>query len=120
MIKLKEIAEGTRCWKGYERKGFKTHPFSKKRVPNCVKRENAIPDHDGKAAPYGSGYDEINEDPNETKGGSGKWFRQKWVDVSRKKKVAAILHVEHQLERNQEKVVKEHILNVFLLLKLLV
>ena len=40
MIKLKEIAEGTRCWKGYERKGFKTHPFSKKRVPNCVKREN--------------------------------------------------------------------------------
>ena len=34
-----------------------------KRVPNCVKRENAVPDHDGKAAPYGSGYDEMNEDP---------------------------------------------------------
>ena len=82
----KIIFEGTRCWKGYERKGFKTHPFSKKRVPNCVKRENVAPDHDGKAAPYGSGYDEINEDPNETKGGLGKWFRQKWVDVSRKKK----------------------------------
>ena len=33
------VDEGTRCWKGYERKGFKIHPFSKKRVPNCVKRK---------------------------------------------------------------------------------
>ena len=82
MISLREIAEGTRCWKGYEKKGMKT--MFGKRVPNCVKRENAVPDHDGKAAPYGSGYDEMNEDP--TKGGLGKWFRQKWVDVSRKKK----------------------------------
>ena len=30
-------AEGTRCWKGYMRKGFKT--MFGKRVPNCVKRE---------------------------------------------------------------------------------
>jgi hypothetical protein len=30
-------AEGTRCWKGYKRKGFKT--MFGKRVPNCVKRE---------------------------------------------------------------------------------
>ena len=80
----KIIFEGTRCWKGYEKKGMKT--MFGKRVPNCVKRENVAPDHDGKAAPYGSGYDEINEDPNETKGGLGKWFRQKWVDISRKKK----------------------------------
>tara|TARA_S200002703_G_C3705540_1_gene216720 strand:+ start:437 stop:748 length:312 start_codon:yes stop_codon:yes gene_type:complete len=36
---INEITEGTRCWKGYERKGFKIHPFSKKRVPNCVKRK---------------------------------------------------------------------------------
>ena len=36
---IDEITEGTRCWKGYERKGFKIHPFSKKRVPNCVKRK---------------------------------------------------------------------------------
>ena len=30
--------EGTRCWKGYERKGMKT--LFGKRVPNCVKREH--------------------------------------------------------------------------------
>ena len=28
-MKIIEITEGTRCWKGYERKGFKIHPFSK-------------------------------------------------------------------------------------------
>lgn len=33
-----EIDEGTRCWKGYEKKGMKTH-FGK-RVPNCVKKED--------------------------------------------------------------------------------
>ena len=39
MIKLTEILEeGTRCWKGYEKKGMKT--MFGKRVPNCVKREN--------------------------------------------------------------------------------
>ena len=37
---IQGVFEGTRCWKGYERKGFKIHPFSKKRVPNCVKRES--------------------------------------------------------------------------------
>jgi len=37
---LKGVYEGTRCWKGYERKGFKEHPFSGKRVPNCVKAES--------------------------------------------------------------------------------
>ena len=30
--------EGTRCWKGYEKKGMKT--MFGKRVPNCVKREH--------------------------------------------------------------------------------
>ena len=50
-----------------------------KRVPNCVKWENVAPDHDGKAAPFGSGYDEIEEDLR-------KWVKQKWVDISRKKK----------------------------------
>jgi hypothetical protein len=81
MIKLKDILlnEGTRCWKGYEKKGMKT--MFGKRVPNCVKREAKLPDegfsdpdemriykdesiapnHDGKAAPYGSGYDVIDE-----------------------------------------------------------
>ena len=35
---ISEITEGTRCWKGYQRKGFKT--MFGKRVPNCVKRES--------------------------------------------------------------------------------
>ena len=80
MIKLVDILnEGTRCWKGYEKKGMKT--LFGKRVPNCVKREAKLPDegfsdpdemrmykdesiapnHDGKAAPYGSGYKELEE-----------------------------------------------------------
>lgn len=33
-----ELGEGTRCWKGYEKKGMKT--MFGKRVPNCVKREH--------------------------------------------------------------------------------
>ena len=32
------IPEGTRCWKGYEKKGMKT--MFGKRVPNCVKKED--------------------------------------------------------------------------------
>ena len=43
MIKLVDILnEGTRCWKGYEKKGMKT--MFGKRVPNCVKREAKLPD----------------------------------------------------------------------------
>ena len=38
LLELIEIEEGTRCWKGYQRKGFKT--MFGKRVPNCVKRED--------------------------------------------------------------------------------
>ena len=37
-MKVNEILEGTRCWKGYEKKGMKT--MFGKRVPNCVKREH--------------------------------------------------------------------------------
>jgi len=99
MAKLKNILEGTRCWKGYEKKGMKT--MFGKRVPNCVKREaqlpddgfsdkdqmimhddieeNAVIDHDGKSAPFGSGYDELEENLRN-------WVKQKWVDISRKKK----------------------------------
>lgn len=33
-----ETNEGTRCWKGYEKKGMKT--MFGKRVPNCVKKES--------------------------------------------------------------------------------
>ena len=31
------IPEGTRCWKGYEKKGMKT--MFGKRYPNCVKKK---------------------------------------------------------------------------------
>ena len=37
MIKLQDILEGTRCWKGYEKKGMKT--MFGKRYPNCVKKK---------------------------------------------------------------------------------
>ena len=37
-MRAQEFQEGTRCWKGYKRKGFKT--MFGKRVPNCVKRED--------------------------------------------------------------------------------
>ena len=37
-MKIIEILEGTRCWKGYEKKGMKT--MFGKRVPNCVKKEH--------------------------------------------------------------------------------
>jgi hypothetical protein len=36
---IQEITEGTRCWKGYKKKGMKT--MFGKRVPNCVKNEEA-------------------------------------------------------------------------------
>ena len=35
---LKGVEEGTRCWKGYKKKGMKT--MFGKRVPNCVKNED--------------------------------------------------------------------------------
>ena len=39
---ISEITEGTRCWKGYKKKGMKT--MFGKRVPNCVKNEDSNPD----------------------------------------------------------------------------
>ncbi len=65
MLNLKDILEGTRCWKGYEKKG--TKKLFGKTVPNCVKKESKLPD------------DDIAEDLR-------KWVKQKWVDISRKKK----------------------------------
>jgi len=37
-----DIVEGTRCWKGYTKKGMKT--MFGKRVPNCVKNEDLDPE----------------------------------------------------------------------------
>ena len=81
----KTMKEGTRCWKGYEKKGMKT--LFGKRVPNCVKKEeisideiiDIVSEESGLAAPYGSGYEEVVEDLR-------KWVKQRWVDISRKKK----------------------------------
>ena len=51
------------CWKGYKQVGGKKK--GGKMVPNCVpikkKRENVVPNHNGKSAPYGSGYKKKNE-----------------------------------------------------------
>jgi hypothetical protein len=85
MAKLKNILEGTRCWKGYEKKGMKT--LFGKRVPNCVKKEEItldeiieiVSEETGLAAPYGSGYEAIEENLRN-------WVKQRWVDISRKKK----------------------------------
>tara|TARA_R110001592_G_scaffold43527_5_gene140991 strand:+ start:535 stop:834 length:300 start_codon:yes stop_codon:yes gene_type:complete len=38
-MKIIEILEGTRCWKGYKKKGMKK--MFGKSVPNCVKNESA-------------------------------------------------------------------------------
>lgn len=46
-MKVNEILEGTRCWKGYTKKGMKT--MFGKRVPNCVKKESEEVGEDLKA-----------------------------------------------------------------------
>ena len=63
------IDEGTRCWKGYEKKGMKT--MFGKRVPNCVKREHL------EGIRVGSNGDLVfSEDITED---LRKWFKDKWV-----------------------------------------
>ena len=61
-----EIEEGTRCWKGYEKKGMKT--MFGKRVPNCVKKEDIQISTDGELI-FAEGLDENLK----------KWFKEKWV-----------------------------------------
>ena len=53
-------------------------------------------------------------------GGLRKWFKEKWVDISRKTNQVDILHVVHPLEQKREKVVNVPTLNVFLLVEPLV
>ena len=66
-MKIYEITEGTRCWKGYEKKGMKT--MFGKRVPNCVKREDID-------ICVNCGNLVFNESLNEN---LKKWFKDKWV-----------------------------------------
>ena len=61
--------EGTRCWKGYERKGMKT--MFGKRVPNCVKRE-----HVDYCVNCG---DLVFSEEMDLHENLKKWFKQKWV-----------------------------------------
>ena len=68
-MKIIEILEGTRCWKGYEKKGMKT--MFGKRVPNCVKREHL------EGIRVGSNGDLVfSEDITED---LLKWFKDTWV-----------------------------------------
>lgn len=50
---IEEITEGTRCWKGYEKKGMKT--MFGKRVPNCVKKEEVEQTDEDLRAWFGKG-----------------------------------------------------------------
>ena len=47
------ITEGTRCWKGYKKKGMKT--MFGKRVPNCVKNEEVEQTDEDLRAWFGKG-----------------------------------------------------------------
>jgi len=67
---LFELDEGTRCWKGYERKGMKT--MFGKRVPNCVKKE----DLEGIDYCVNCGDILFAEALDEN---LKKWFKEKWV-----------------------------------------
>ena len=62
-----ELGEGTRCWKGYVKKGMKT--MFGKRVPNCVKREHV----DFCVNCYSLVLDESLDENLK------KWFKDKWV-----------------------------------------
>ena len=69
------VDEGTRCWKGYVRKGMKT--MFGKRVPNCVKRESLdICVNCGELV--------FEETLNEN---LKKWFKDKWVRDGPKGKI---------------------------------
>ena len=66
-MRITEILEGTRCWKGYTKKGMKT--MFGKRVPNCVKKEHV----DFCVNCHGL---VLHESLNEN---LKKWFKDKWV-----------------------------------------
>ena len=67
------LGEGTRCWKGYEKKGMKT--MFGKRVPNCVKKE----DLDKIDICVNCGGLTFEDLPESNHSGLRKWFKDKWV-----------------------------------------
>jgi len=62
-----DIVEGTRCWKGYTKKGMKT--MFGKRVPNCVKKEDVDFCVNCGELVFSESLDENLK----------KWFKDKWV-----------------------------------------
>ena len=52
-MKINEITEGTRCWKGYTKKG--TKKMFGKTVPNCVKNEEVEQTDEDLRAWFGKG-----------------------------------------------------------------
>ena len=66
-MRIIEVTEGTRCWKGYTKKGMKT--MFGKRVPNCVKAEDVD-------FCVNCGELVFEETLNEN---LKKWFKDKWV-----------------------------------------
>jgi len=66
-MKILEVLEGQRCWKGYEKKGTKI--MFGKRVNNCVKKEDVD-------FCVNCGGLVFNESLNEN---LKKWFKDKWV-----------------------------------------
>jgi len=74
-MKVNEILEGQRCWKGYEKKGTKI--MFGKRVNNCVKREDVDFCVNCGELVFA---ETLNEDLK-------KWFKQKWVRFGPKGKI---------------------------------
>ena len=52
--------------------------------------ENIAPNHDGKAAPFGSGYEKVNEAPMD------KRFQKEWEKNSK----VLINHLKHEIKQN--------------------
>ena len=66
-MRIIEVTEGTRCWKGYTKKGMKT--MFGKRVPNCVKNEDVDFCVNCGGLVFSESLDENLK----------KWFKDKWV-----------------------------------------
>jgi len=69
-MKINEITEGTRCWKGYTKKG--TKKMFGKTVPNCVKNEDVVAMNPHATKPYFS--------PKEAQDAYEEWLDQAQVD----------------------------------------
>ena len=74
-MRIIEVTEGTRCWKGYKKKGMKT--MFGKRVPNCVKNEDVDFCVNCGDLVFSESVDENLK----------KWFKDKWVRLGSDAKI---------------------------------